>query len=1010
MKAPPPRKWRRRCKRLLRGLAITLLLIIFVTVAACTYLNEVGLPDFAKGYLLKELHSRGVDLQFTRMRYRFRQGIIAENVRFGMSEGGPDRPTMAAAEVVLDLNHDSLRHFKFEIDALNLKEGQVVWPLVATNPPVRRLSIDHIQTQLRFLTNDHWALDQFTASFAGANLHINGSLTNASKIRDWQIFHTRAQAQPGKVQSSLGGLEATLGRLHYSRPPELSLDLHGDGNDLQSFNGWLRVQAQDADTPWGSLTNGLLSVHLIPRTDTNARPHAEFSLRAASARTPWAVARNLQLEVHGVSDQQDTNVVHAALTLNADRIFTEWAQSPRLQLNVTWSHSFTNAIPLDGKAFIKLTDINTRWAKAKELNLDAQFFNASDLTTNGMNPAWGWWSNLAPYQVSWEARLLGLQGQDFQVRELISGGGWRAPELTLTNLHSELYGGELNLHAGLNIDTRKVRFDGTADFDAKKILPLLPSGAEEWMRQFSWEKPPVLAGSGGATLPPWTEKQPDWENAVTPTLQLKAEFGVGAAAYKSIPVQSAHGHLIYTNLNWDLPDLVADRPEGRLFLVHRADDRTHRFYFGIKSQIDLKVVRPLLPPEAQEELDSLILSAPPEVNAEIWGKWHEAESIGAKASVAVTNFVLRGESIGRLEAHLEYTNHFLLVLDPQADRGTQHISAASLGVDIDHQTIHLTNGFSTMEPSVLLHIIGPKITATMAPYQFSTPPTVHAYGDIPLLEHVPANLHFQVDGGPFHWSRFNVSHLRGGVHWVKDALNLSDIQADFYSGTLTGNAAFDFSPPVGSLFNFEFNATNVDFHSLVADAFESPTNHLEGRLSGQYNVTKADTDDWNSWFGNGHAELHNGFIWELPVFGVFSKVLDGLAPELKLGESRATEATANFIITNSIIYSDNLLIGARGLTMRYRGTVDFQGRTLATVEAKPLKNVPVVGSLANLVLSPVTKLFEYKVTGTLNDPHAEPQNVPKIFMDLLHPIGTIKRLLPKERSTNSPAPESTPPK
>jgi hypothetical protein len=54
------------------------------------------------------------------------------------------------------------------------------------------------------------------------------------------------------------------------------------------------------------------------------------------------------------------------------------------------------------------------------------------------------------------------------------------------------------------------------------------------------------------------------------------------------------------------------------------------------------------------------------------------------------------------------------------------------------------------------------------------------------------------------------------------------------------------------------------------------------------------------------------------------------------------------------------------------------------------------------VIWPVTKLFEYKVTGTLDDPQSTPlYDISKLILLPLHPIKTLEGILPAD--TNSPA-------
>ena len=73
-------------------------------------------------------------------------------------------------------------------------------------------------------------------------------------------------------------------------------------------------------------------------------------------------------------------------------------------------------------------------------------------------------------------------------------------------------------------------------------------------------------------------------------------------------------------------------------------------------------------------------------------------------------------------------------------------------------------------------------------------------------------------------------------------------------------------------------------------------------------VTSASSSDWRSWNGSGNIDLEDGLIWDIPVFGIFSPVLDGLVPGL--GKTRFSEGSASFALTNGTIHSGDLEIRA----------------------------------------------------------------------------------------------------
>jgi hypothetical protein len=103
-------------------------------------------------------------------------------------------------------------------------------------------------------------------------------------------------------------------------------------------------------------------------------------------------------------------------------------------------------------------------------------------------------------------------------------------------------------------------------------------------------------------------------------------------------------------------------------------------------------------------------------------------------------------------------------------------------------------------------------------------------------------------------------------------------------------------------------------------------------------------------------------------------------------------------------------IRSTGMRLQYRGTLDFEGQVNARVEAGLLRDMWLVGPILSTVLWPVTKLFEYKATGPLDDPKAEPVYlIPKVmllpFQLPFHPLRTLRGLLPENLGyspTNAP--------
>ena len=98
-------------------------------------------------------------------------------------------------------------------------------------------------------------------------------------------------------------------------------------------------------------------------------------------------------------------------------------------------------------------------------------------------------------------------------------------------------------------------------------------------------------------------------------------------------------------------------------------------------------------------------------------------------------------------------------------------------------------------------------------------------------------------------------------------------------------------------------------------------------------------------------------IWDIPVFGVFSDVLNGMSPGL--GSSRASAGTCTFGITNGVIHTGDLEIRATGLRLRIGARWTLKAMSRPESKRASMRDVWLVGPVVSTVFWPVTKLFEY---------------------------------------------------
>lgn len=991
------RRFWRVCRVYFRSFRILVWLAVLVVLTAVIYLNQIGLPEMVKRPLLNKLHDRGLDLQFSRLRLSWYEGIIAENVHFGPADV-EFSPHLKIEEVHVRLNWRALAHRQVQVDSLLLRQGQVSWAFADTNRAVRELSITNIQTDLRFLPEDKWSLDNFRAQFAGAQVQLSGVVTNASAIRNWKILQGEQPASRTAElwQNRLRRIADTLSQIHFSAPPELRMTVSGDALDFQTFRLVLSLAAPGARTPWGTLSDGHFFAQLFS-VDSNGVSRAELNLQAARAQTPWGSLGKSALLLRVASGENQTNLFNGEITFRSAEIHTEWVQATNADFTASWTHAITNPIPITGEGRFHCDFAQTRWASASDVQLRAALARAEN--TGAADPAMAWWTNLQPYRLSWDCRLAELVSPQARVQSMSCAGNWNPFELTITNLDASVFDGRVSATAELNPFTRATHVKLLSNCDAHQLAAVVSTDARAWLDQFRWPTAPRLEADLSLTLPAWTNRNPDWRAEVLPGTMLAGELQLPqGGGFRQLKVDSAQTHFSYSNQCWYLPDFKVTRPEGTLEIEQRYNQVTEEFYTRLISTIDPSIGRPFLDESAQTAFDVVGFSNPPAISLKVWGKASDPSRWYGLGSITASNFTVRGESFSSVSSEVYYTNNLLRFLKPRVEIGPRYLKADGLTVDLAGQFVYLTNGFSIADPMMVARAIGPDVARDIQDYQFGSPPTARISGAIPLHGEEGADLHFDLSGGPFHWWKFNLPLVTGHVHWAGLHLTLTNVQAEFYNGVAVGSAAFDFPKDKPTEFQFNLNATNVLFQALMKDL--SPgTNQPEGRLGANLVITKANTENYESVFGYGDAHLQDGLLWDIPLFGRFSPVLNGISPGL--GNSRANAATSRFVITNGVVRTGSLEIRSTGMRLEYRGTVNLEGQLNARVDAELLRDMWVVGPIVSAVLWPVTKLFEYRVNGTLADPRTEPVFIiPKIMLLPFHPFKTLKSLKPEDPNSN----------
>ena len=389
----------------------------------------------------------------------------------------------------------------------------------------------------------------------------------------------------------------------------------------------------------------------------------------------------------------------------------------------------------------------------------------------------------------------------------------------------------------------------------------------------------------------------------------------------------------------------------------------------------------------------------------MWGRWRERERTGFRASVAATNFTFRAQQVDGFTAGVSFTSGFLSMTNAVVRRPEGEASVEALGYDTRSKRLYLTNAVGRLEPTAVAKAIGPKTARLLEAYQFLEPPLARVNGWVQAGPgRNPAELHFEIDGGAFRFSRFNSRDINGEIFWRGQNVTLTNIVAEFYGGELRGNLSAKLNEDRSADLAFHLETKHTELTGLMSDILKKKS-ELSGRLDGVLDIT-ANSKDWKSWNGLSSVTLKDGYLWELPLIGIFAPVLDGLMPGL--GASTFSEGTADFTITDGVVGTRNLELKSALIRLQYKGKVDFDGRIHdAGVVAEALRDTwvigPVLGPLFNLALSPIERMLKFEVSGTLGQPKLEMKHIPKVLLVPFQlPFQVIDELIPGGEPAEAP--------
>lgn len=282
-----------------------------------------------------------------------------------------------------------------------------------------------------------------------------------------------------------------------------------------------------------------------------------------------------------------------------------------------------------------------------------------------------------------------------------------------------------------------------------------------------------------------------------------------------------------------------------------------------------------------------------------------------------------------------------------------------------------------MDPHAVAGLVGPGLRRVLAPTRYEGPVFMHARGQVDTADDQQrTDLHLHAEGqrmGVSNWLADTASfdlQARGGEYVT------TNVAGTAFGGDFTARVRVGPDPGASGLaYQVSATVTNAELARLVAQVTTNLSIQQQGKIQLAFEVSgPAEGNLFRDMKGKGDVHVEEGAIMRLRLFGGLSRLLSAIYPGL--GFAAQDDLHAHFTIGKGRITTRDAWLQGSVLSMKADGYYQMDGAVQFKVEVKLLRK-GVLASLLRLITLPVTKLLIFQLSGTLDDPHWRPVNLPK---------------------------------
>lgn len=292
----------------------------------------------------------------------------------------------------------------------------------------------------------------------------------------------------------------------------------------------------------------------------------------------------------------------------------------------------------------------------------------------------------------------------------------------------------------------------------------------------------------------------------------------------------------------------------------------------------------------------------------------------------------------------------------------------------------------TTSPLTPLELLGLRIPEGLRQFSFDGPRRWRAQGPVAYRQSDGTALQFGGEGQQVTFENYFSERLMVTANYDGHRIAFTEVDVALLNGSAKGTADVDIralqeAPP---WYRFNLKLEQIDFRQLIAASTQTRNlDFYEGQLSASLQATGPAVENWLAAMqATGQLRIRRGRLFRLPLFGGLSQILSRVIPGLDVVLLQ-TSAQADFSIANNRLSMPSARIEGDVFNVEGRGVYDFGGNLDFQAQLKLLDGQTLIGTVVRVISFPISKLFEFRLHGTLDKPQWYPVNFSSDLLERL---------------------------